>query len=649
MKVVFEQKARIEFMALRTLARTDANAKELLKRLQMVIADMIQGTGINDSEIGKTKHEGAAIEGYLGGRLEGCIARNIDASNRLVACEINGVAVILCCIGHIGQYENQVLGLNEGKIRAARKELEMEIKYDSQVLADMENASQNIINSVHDADSALKLTTDRKSIYNRKEDIFSVNTVKIKSMMQNGAGDKALEQLPELLINLVNYSTCCALEKSGGDLHRLLENKQNYDRLINTFVIDLVQEVSSIQKGRESEEYMAHKELLINGILDIYADAYRNCLKFPVKPELYREDLDFINRLNEKMADAISNDTHEIMTVYGGSNGLTDLFSSGGAHPGTDRGKKHQASDPEEERIRKGGAHFVRITRVLGLGLNGIDPNHFAELLRQIDVRRLTAGDMEKKRQKAEEEREIQQVEEQQKAAEEKQRKEEEIQKRQEKSREQERSRGCCTREVKEDATGKLDFQAAQHQDDSNSAEEFYGEINDLAVNNIDTDRVYVKSLYKRQLDDLKVGHKVAYYIPEKNVVEFTENWSGCAPTANDVLKVWGSTVETAEDGIIPEDAVEVCFDKRYVHYINPEYRAHDLGRAIELATAIYQEKSIAEVRADLPVSVFTFADEESWDRCQAMIEMAISRNRKPPAGRNKEPPAGRNEDPPVR
>lgn len=158
--------------------------------------------------------------------------------------------------------------------------------------------------------------------------------------------------------------------------------------------------------------------------------------------------------------------------------------------------------------------------------------------------------------------------------------------------------------------------------------------------------------MYKKQLDGLKVGHKVSYYIPEENVVEFTEQWSSChdkAPTANYVLKVWGSTVETAEDGIIPEDAVEVCFDKRYVHYINPEYRAHDLGRAIELATAIYQEKSIAEVRADLPVSVFTFADEESWDRCQAMIEMAISRNRKPPAGRNKEPPAGRNEDPPVR
>ena len=72
---------------------------------------------------------------------------------------------------------------------------------------------------------------------------------------------------------------------------------------------------------------------------------------------------------------------------------------------------------------------------------------------------------------------------------------------------------------------------------------------------------------------------------------------------------------------------------------INPEYRAQDLDRAIALASAIYQEKSIAEVRADLPVSVFTFADEESWDRCQAMIERVISRNRKPPAGRNEDPP----------
>lgn len=605
MKIVFSDDAAHEYRTLQMLADKDPNAKELFFRLSAVLADIIKMPDINDSLIGKTEHHDRAEEGYLGGRLEGCIARNIDASNRLVACEINGVAVILCCIGHIGQYENLVIGLNEEKIRAARQELEIEIKYDSQVLADMEDSCHDIINSVHDTDSALKLTTDRKSTYNRKDDIFSVNTVKIKSMMQNGGGDKALELLPGLLTNLVNYSICRALEESGGDLHKLLENKQNYDRLINVFVIDLISKVR-VPKNRgamaEARGRAEHKELLIKGILDSYADAYRNCLKFPVEPELYREDWDFINRLNEKMADAISNDTHEIMTVYGSSNGLTDLFSGSGAHHGTDRGEKHPVSDPEEERIRKGGAHFVRITRVLGLGPNGIDSQHFTEFLEQIDVRRLTDEEAEDKRQTAKEEAE--------------------------KRREPESGRDGCTREEVNADIGKGVTQTAQHPDDSRNAEGSYGEINNLAVRNIDTDKVFVKNVYKRQLDDLKVGHKVAYYIPEKNVVEFTENWSGCAPTANDVLKVWGSTVETAEDGIIPEDAVEVCFNKRYVPYINPEYRAQDLGRAIALAIAIYQEKSLAEVRADLPVKVFTFVDEESWDRCQAMIERVISRKK---------------------
>ena len=390
-----------------------------------------------------------------------------------------------------------------------------------------------------------------------------------------------------------------------------------------------------------------HKELLIKGILDGYADAYRNCLKFPVEPELYREDWDFINRLNEKMADAISNDTHEIMAVYGGSNGLTDLFSGSGAHHGVDRGEKHQASDPEEERIRKGGAHFVRITRVLGRGPDVPDSQHFTEFLEKIDVHRLTDEEAEDKRQTAKEERERQQSEEQQQTEEKRLTKEDEkIQKRQEKiaekRREQESGRDGCTREEVNADIGKGVTQTAQHPDDSRSAEGSYGEINNLAARNIDTDRFFVKSVYKKQLDDLKVGHKVAYYIPEKNVVEFTENWSDCheeAPDANDVLKVWGSTVETAEDGIIPDGAVEVCFNDPLADYINPEYRAQDLGRAIALASAIYQEKSLAEVRADLPVSVFTFADEESWDRCQAMIERVISRNRKPPAGRNEDPP----------
>ena len=648
MKIVFSNDAAHEYRTIQMLADKDTKAYELLFRLSAVLADMIQKPGINDSEIGKTVHYPNVEEGYLGGELKGCIARNLDASNRLVACEINGVAVILSCLVH---YNNPIL--NPDELSDLRYDLVERIKVKPEILSDMESASQDIIEAVHViADGTLKSAADRKSIYNMEDDIFSINISKIEGMVKNKGVVNAMKLLPGILANLVNYSTFGAIEESGGDLHRLLGNKQNYDRLINTFVIDLIQEVSSIQKGRETDEYMAHKELLIKGILDGYADAYRNCLKFPVEPELYREDWDFINRLNEKMADAISNDTHEIMTVYGSSNGLTDLFSGSGAHHGTDRGEKHPVSDPEEERIRKGGAHFVRITRVLGLGPNGIDSQHFTEFLEKIDVRRLTDEEAKEKRQIIREEREKLQMEadikpqQKEKGGKETLPIKEKTQKRQEqmteKRREQESGSDGCTREEVNADIGKGVTQTAKHPDDSRSAEGSYGEINNLAARNIDTDKFFVKSLYKKQLDGLKVGHKVSYYIPEENVVEFTEQWSSChdkAPTANYVLKVWGSTVETAEDGIIPEDAVEVCFDKRYVHYINPEYRAHDLGRAIELATAIYQEKSIAEVRADLPVSVFTFADEESWDRCQAMIERVISRNRKPPAGRNEDPP----------
>lgn len=127
MKIVFSDDAAHEYRTLQMLADKDPNAKELFFRLSAVLADIIKMPDINDSLIGKTEHHDRAEEGYLGGRLEGCIARNIDASNRLVACEINGVAVILCCIGHIGQYENLVIGLNEEKSVLQGKNLRLRL------------------------------------------------------------------------------------------------------------------------------------------------------------------------------------------------------------------------------------------------------------------------------------------------------------------------------------------------------------------------------------------------------------------------------------------------------------------------------------------------------------------------------------------
>lgn len=512
MKIVLTERAIHEFNALNSLTRSkDEKAIELLTRLSFTLIDMMQYPGINDSNFGKVKHCPGVPVGYLGGQLSGCIARNIDKSNRLIACEINGTAVILSFMGHYG---NPILGLDEDLIRKERAELIKDIELDSGILSNLEKNSSAVVELARRIghrifESGKDIYTEIVSEFNKKleerifpTDIFYVMRMipdrsknhkdKQKSAQTNADLNNvrhAIEkEYSRTISNAVRYSICYAFEESGQDQRQLLENQRKYYRIIHKCIYDMavriiISKIDDTQKERATKEVFQGYAYAIGGI----------------------------------------------------------------------RGSFFDSVCPDNE-VSKGIVKWV--------------------------------------------------------------------------------------------------LQTALHLDDNQIVEDFYSKINDLAVNNIDIDRVFVKSVYKRQLDDLKAGQKVAYYISEKNVVEFTENWSDChekAPTANDVLKVWGSTVETAEDGIIPEDAVEVCFDKRYVHYINPEYRAHDLGRAIELATAIYQEKSIAEVRADLPVSVFIFADEESWDRCQAMIEMAISRNRKPPAGRNKEPPAGRNEDPPVR
>ena len=129
----------------------------------------------NSDEIGKTVHYPNVEEGYLGGELKGCIARNLDASNRLVACEINGVAVILSCLVH---YNNPIL--NPDELSDLRYDLVERIKVKPEILSDMESASQDIIEAVHViADGTLKSAADRKSIYNMEDDIFSINISKI--------------------------------------------------------------------------------------------------------------------------------------------------------------------------------------------------------------------------------------------------------------------------------------------------------------------------------------------------------------------------------------------------------------------------------------------------------------------------------------
>ena len=177
-------------------------------------------------------------------------------------------------------------------------------------------------------------------------------------------------------------------------------------------------------------------------------------------------------------------------------------------------------------------------------------------------------------------------------------------------------------------------LQTAQSLDDYKSIEDLHDEIKKLAaqdLKNIDTDEIYIPGVYGQRLDDLKVGHEVAYYIDDDSVqheVNLRAEYGEKAPDAGDVIEDWSDTVKTAMNGKVPEGAVEVVLDSPVSQYLDQEYKAEDLPAAMDLAWAITTEKPMSEVsKEDSPLPAFCFASDKEYDRCQAMIDRAIGRN----------------------
>lgn len=177
-------------------------------------------------------------------------------------------------------------------------------------------------------------------------------------------------------------------------------------------------------------------------------------------------------------------------------------------------------------------------------------------------------------------------------------------------------------------------LQTAQSLDDYKSIEDLHDEIKKLAaqdLKNIDTDEIYIPGVYGQRLDDLKVGHEVAYYIDDDSVqheVNLRAEYGEKAPDAGDVIEDWSDTVKTAMNGKVPEGAVEVVLDSPVSQYLDQEYKAEDLPAAMDLAWAIATEKPMSEVsKEDSPLPAFCFASDKEYDRCQAMIDRAIGRN----------------------
>ena len=169
-------------------------------------------------------------------------------------------------------------------------------------------------------------------------------------------------------------------------------------------------------------------------------------------------------------------------------------------------------------------------------------------------------------------------------------------------------------------------YKTAQGMSDEELIADLKKEMKELVQNDIDsldTDEVFVESVYERQLNELKTSAPVRYYITADAVRRDSQYYQD----ADDVIGNWTMSVEETS-GDIPADAVEVVFETNVEQLLDPEYAVDDLGRAIDLAWAIHEEISLNRVRNyDTPVVAFCYADDDGWDKVQAILDGLPGRN----------------------
>lgn len=151
-----------------------------------------------------------------------------------------------------------------------------------------------------------------------------------------------------------------------------------------------------------------------------------------------------------------------------------------------------------------------------------------------------------------------------------------------------------------------------------------YDQFNDIVdeyrLNNVDF------TAPEKQLDSLKLDHTQKYFFENTGIQEFTDNWIATgsgddkAPGANDVLRDF--SVLRSTDGKVPEGAAEVCFKNG----LKPEYRAEDVALAVDLNQIISHKNIGLPVPGNHRPNAMTFASEKDWNKCQAMVEKALSK-----------------------
>lgn len=134
------------------------------------------------------------------------------------------------------------------------------------------------------------------------------------------------------------------------------------------------------------------------------------------------------------------------------------------------------------------------------------------------------------------------------------------------------------------------------------------------------------EEVYSQALQDLSLGQECKYYITQDSICDWVNNnMDPDYATAADAIEDYPITVKCAEDGRIPEGAIEVICNP---DKLDPKFRVEDVDQAISIQLALRTKEPLSSIqKLDHTRDAFGFPSNKAYDQCQTLIDACIKKD----------------------
>lgn len=134
------------------------------------------------------------------------------------------------------------------------------------------------------------------------------------------------------------------------------------------------------------------------------------------------------------------------------------------------------------------------------------------------------------------------------------------------------------------------------------------------------------EEVYSQALQGLSLGQECKYYITQDSICDWVNNnMDPDYATAADAIEDYPITVKCAEDGRIPEGAIEVICNP---DKLDPKFRVEDVDQAICIQLALRTKEPLSSIqKLDHTRDAFGFPSNKAYDQCQTLIDDSIKKD----------------------